>query len=145
MGKSTQTPVLAAGGIVLRDGSKPLVAIVQRRRDDAWVLPKGKLKPNERPIAAARRDATEETGYEVRVREFLGVVSYFAGSGPKIVHFWRMRAIGGPIRELTDEIKTVEFLPLAAAIARLTLSHEKLFLHSVGRHAVRKADRKSVV
>jgi 8-oxo-dGTP diphosphatase len=142
MGKSTRTPVLAAGGIVVRDGSKPLVAVVQRRRDDAWVLPKGKLKPNERPMAAAKREATEETGYGVRVREFLGVVSYFAGSGPKIVHFWRMRAIGEPVRELSDEIKAVEFLPLPAAIARLTLSHEKFFLRSVGRLAVRRAQKK---
>src|SRR5262249_51791385 len=141
MGKSTRTPVLAAGGIVIRNGSKPLVAIVQRRRDNAWMLPKGKLKPNERPIAAAKREATEETGYDVRVHEFLGLVSYFVGSGPKIVHFWRMRAVRGPIRELADEIKSVEWLPLPAAIARLTLPHEKFFLRSIGHYAVRRAQR----
>ena len=62
MGKSTRPPILAAGGIVIRNGAKPLVAVVQRRRDNAWVLPKGKLKPNEKPIAGARREAVEETG-----------------------------------------------------------------------------------
>ena len=74
-------PVLAAGGIVISGGRKPRIAIVQRRRDNAWVLPKGKLKPDERPIAAARREATEETGCEVRVHEFLGVISYIGGRG----------------------------------------------------------------
>jgi len=143
MGKSTQTPVLAAGGIVLRDGSKPLVAIVQRRRDDAWVLPKGKLKPNERPIAAAKREAMEETGYDVRVHEFLGVISYIGSSGPKIVHFWRMRAIRGPVCKLNDDIKSMEWLPLSAAIDRLSLSHEQFFLRHVGRYAVRRTLEKA--
>ena len=55
MAKSSRKPVVAAGGIVIRNGAKPLFAVVQRRRDKAWVLPKGKLKPNERPITAARR------------------------------------------------------------------------------------------
>src|SRR5262245_9314748 len=143
MGKSTRMPVLAAGGIVIRDGSRPRVAIVQRRRDGAWVLPKGKLKPNERPITAAKREATEETGYDVRVHEFLGVISYFGSGGPKIVHFWRMRAIRGPIYKLTVEIKSVEWLPLSTAIDRLTLSHERFFLRNVGRYAMRRARERS--
>ncbi len=143
MRKSTRTPVLAAGGIIVRNGAKPLVAIVQRRRDDAWVLPKGKLKPNEKPIAAAKREATEETGCDVRVHEFLGVISYLGGSGPKIAHFWRMQPIGGPVGKLTDDIKAVEWLPLPAAIDRLSLSHEQFFLRHVGRHALKKAPEKA--
>ena len=136
-------PVLAAGGIVIRNGGKPLVAIVQRRRDNAWVLPKGKLKPNEKPIAAARREATEETGTDVRVHEFLGVISYLGGSGPKIAHFWRMQAIGGAAGKPMDDIKAVEWLPLAAAIERLSLPHEQFFLRNVGRKALNRTQRKT--
>jgi 8-oxo-dGTP diphosphatase len=143
MGKSTRMPVLAAGGIVIRNGGKPLVAIVQRRRDNAWVLPKGKLKPSEKPIAAARREATEETGADVRVHEFLGVISYLGGSGPKIAHFWRMQAIGGPAGKPMDDIKAVEWLPLSAAIERLSLPHEQLFLRNVGRKALNRTLKKS--
>jgi 8-oxo-dGTP diphosphatase len=143
MGKSARTPVLAAGGIVIRNSGKPLVAIVQRRRDNAWVLPKGKLKPNEKPIAAAKREATEETGADVRVHEFLGVISYLGGGGPKIAHFWRMQAIGGPAGKPMDDIKAVEWLPLAAAIERLSLPHEQLFLRNVGRKALNRTQRKS--
>lgn len=142
MGKSTRTPVLAAGGIVIRNNGKPLVAVVQRRRDNAWVLPKGKLKPNEKPIAAARREAVEETGTDVRVHEFLGVISYVGGSGPKIAHFWRMQAIGGPAGKTMDDIKAVEWLPLSAAIERLSLPHEQFFLRNVGRKALNKTLRK---
>ena len=142
MGKSTRTPIMAAGGIVIRNGAKPQVAIVQRRRDNAWVLPKGKLKPNEKPIAAARREAIEETGSSVRVHEYLGVISYVGGSGPKIAHFWRMQAIGGQPGKPTDDIKAVEWLPLSTAIERLSLAHEQSFLRNVGRKALKKSLRK---
>lgn len=143
MGKSARTPVLAAGGIVIRNGQKPLVAVVQRRRDNAWVLPKGKLKPNEKPIVAARREATEETGCDVRVHEFLGVISYVGGSGPKIAHFWRMQAVGEPVGKPMDDIKAVEWLPLPAAIDRLSLSHEQFFLRGVGHKALKKTLKKT--
>jgi 8-oxo-dGTP diphosphatase len=142
MGKSTRQPILAAGGIVVRHGGKPLVAIVQRRRDNAWVLPKGKLKANEKPIVAARREAMEETGVDVRVHEFLGVISYIGGSGPKIAHFWRMQAVGGAMSEPLDDIKAVEWLPLSAAIERLSLAHEQSFLRNVGRKAIKRTQKK---
>ena len=142
MGKSTRQPILAAGGIVVRHGGKPLVAVVQRRRDNAWVLPKGKLKANEKPIAAARREAMEETGVDVRVHEFLGVISYIGGSGPKIAHFWRMQAIGTAVSEPLDDIKAVEWLPLTTAIERLSLPHEQSFLRNVGKKAIKRTQKK---
>jgi 8-oxo-dGTP pyrophosphatase MutT (NUDIX family) len=52
-------------------------AVVQRRKDNSWVLPKGKLKQKENAISVARREASEETGHDVDVREFLGVTSYW--------------------------------------------------------------------
>jgi 8-oxo-dGTP diphosphatase len=143
MAKSTHAPILAAGGIVIRNGAKPLFAVVQRRRDDAWVLPKGKLKPNERPIAAARREAREETGSDVRVHEFLGAISYRSGNGPKIAHFWRMQAIGGSAGRLMGDIRAVEWLSLTDALDRLSLSREHLFLRNVGRKALRRMRRKA--
>jgi len=143
MGKTNRTPVMAAGGIVIRHGSKPLVAIVQRRKDGAWVLPKGKLKPGEKPIAAARREAMEETGAEVRVHEFLGVISYLGDNGPKIVHFWRMRALGAAAGKPMDDIKAVEWLSLSAAIERLAMPHEKSFLRNVGRGTLKRAVKKA--
>src|SRR5215475_12415605 len=84
---------MGAGGIVVRGGPRPLIALVQRRKDDAWVLPKGKLKRKEEPIAAAEREVVEETGYTVEIREYLGAISYKAGRKPKLVEFWRMQAV----------------------------------------------------
>jgi 8-oxo-dGTP diphosphatase len=131
--------VLAAGGIVLRHEPEPLIAIVRLRKDKAWVLPKGKLKPGEDALAAARREATEETGHAVSAHEFLGALSYASGSGrPKVVQFWRMRA-GGVAGRLAPDVKAVKWLPLDEAIERLTHAHERVFLESIGPVALKAA------
>jgi 8-oxo-dGTP diphosphatase len=137
-----RTPILAAGGIVLRGGARPRIAVVQRRKDNGWVLPKGKLKSKESAISAARREASEETGHDVAVREFLGVIYYFASGRPKLVHFWRMQAASAPGRTLTREIKALEWLPLALAIERLSRPHEQAFLRQVGHRAVKLMEPK---
>ena len=141
MAKALRKPILAAGGIVVRQGAKPRLAVVRRRRDDAWVLPKGKLKPNERPIAAAKREVREETGCAVRIREFLGVISYRGGGATKVAHFWRMQALG-EAGEPMDDISAVKWLSFSAALARLSLAHERQFLRSIGRKALKRAPRR---
>jgi 8-oxo-dGTP diphosphatase len=136
-------PTLAAGGIVLREGSRPRFAIVRLRRDKSWVLPKGKLNPGERALAAARREVLEETGYKVSVHGFLGSMLYSVDGRIKIVQFWHMRVIGGPLREPMDDVKAVKWLSLKQAIETLTRAHEKVFLANVGPVAL-KAARQSV-
>lgn len=130
--------VEAAGGILLmRRGRTPVFAIVQRRKDNAWVLPKGKLKPRESAIAAARREVVEETGHGARVHEYLGAISYKAGRRPKIVAFWRMQETAGSTRDHAPDIKAVEWLSLDAAVARLSQPLERAFLAEVGARAVK--------
>jgi 8-oxo-dGTP diphosphatase len=136
----TDSPILAAGGIVLRGGIRPHVAIVRLRRDKAWVLPKGKLYPGERAVTAAKREVVEETGHEVSVCEFLGSMSYPVAGRIKVVQFWHMRAVGGPVREPAYEIKAVKWLPLKLAIKTLTRVHERVFLASVGPIAAKTAE-----
>jgi 8-oxo-dGTP diphosphatase len=142
--EATRTPILAAGGIVLRPGGKPTIAVVQLRKMNAWVLPKGKLAAGESALAAARREVLEETGHRVSIHEFLGMLAYETGGRQKIVRFWRMQALGGPVGELMRDVKAVEWLTIDAAIARLTHVREKVFLEQVGPDALRLA-RKSAV
>ena len=133
--------VHAAGGIVVRNGARPLIAVVQRAKDELWVLPRGKLKVDESAIAGARREVVEETGHQVRVGEFLGAITYRARGRPKIVQFWHMHAKVNPSHDLMKDIMAVEWLPLRAAVRRLSYPLEKLFLRNVGRNVLRRKQR----
>ncbi|HEY1474868.1 MAG TPA: NUDIX domain-containing protein [Pseudolabrys sp.] len=141
-------PIHAAGGIVVRGGAHPRIAVVQRSKDDAWVLPRGKLQRDENPARGARREAFEETGHRVKVYEFLGAISYRARGRPKVVQFWRMKAAAQPSRNVMKDIVAVEWLTLAAAVRRLSYPLEKLFLRNVGRRILKRrrisAKRRSV-
>ena len=127
-----RTPVLAAGGIVLRQAATPLVAVVRLRKRNEWVLPKGKLDRGETPRAAAEREVNEETGHDVAVHEFLGTLVYESRGGSKVVHFWRMEAGAEPVRKLMRDVKAVEWLPLSDAVERLSRGYERAFLENVG-------------
>jgi 8-oxo-dGTP diphosphatase len=131
-------PIHAAGGIVVRGRAHPRIAVVQRSKDDAWVLPRGKLQRNENPARGARREAVEETGHRVKVFEFLGAMSYRARGRPKVVQFWRMKAAERPSRNIMKDIVAVEWLTLAAAVRRLSYPLEKLFLHNIGRRILKR-------
>ncbi|MGE3991068.1 NUDIX hydrolase [Pseudorhodoplanes sp.] len=137
--KTGRQPIEAAGGIVMRGRVRPLFAVVQLRRQRTWVLPKGKLNRDESALAAARREAIEETGHDVSVHEFLGSVGYKSGGRPKIVRFWRMQASSRPVAKLMRDVRAVRWLPLAQATAMLTHDRERVFLEKVGPHAMRQA------
>jgi 8-oxo-dGTP diphosphatase len=136
----TQSPIVAAGGIVLRGRKKPLIAIVQLREQKTWVLPKGKLHKKETALAAAKREATEETGREVTAHEYLGQITYESGGEPKVAKFWRMEAKGKPQRLMRD-VQAVQWLPLNKAIAKLSRPRERKFLQRVGPRALQAAVR----
>jgi 8-oxo-dGTP diphosphatase len=135
--------IQAAGGIVVRAGARPLIAVVQRSKDEAWVLPRGKLKRGENPAAAARREVVEETGHRVEVHEYLGAITYRARGRSKVVQFWRMQATERPSRDLMKDIIAVDWLPFGKAVRRLSYPLEKLFLQNVGRRALKRRRRKA--
>lgn len=130
--------IQAAGGIVVRGAKRALFAVVQRSKDDKWVLPRGKLKRDENPVIGARREVVEETGHRVEVNEFLGAITYRAGGRPKVVQFWQMQAEDKASHDLMADIVAVEWLPLKAAVRRLSYPLEKLFLRNVGRRAAKQ-------
>ena len=135
-----RTPVLAAGGIVLRQAEPPLVAVVRLRKRNEWVLPKGKLDDGETPRAAAEREVMEETGHDVAVHEFLGTLAYETRGGAKVVQYWRMAAGHTPTRKLMRDVKAVDWLPMGEAVERLSRGHERAFLQHVGPIALAAAN-----
>jgi len=117
---------------VLRREATPLVAVVRLRKRNEWVLPKGKLDDGETARAAAEREVLEETGHDVSVHEFLGTLVYESGGRFKVVHYWRMESSGEQVYELMDDVRAVDWLPLDAAVERLSRGYERAFLANVG-------------
>jgi 8-oxo-dGTP pyrophosphatase MutT (NUDIX family) len=64
--------VLPSVSVHLFDDTGRLL-LVQQRDDGVWSTPGGFIEPDERPADAARREAWEETGLEVRVVRLVGV------------------------------------------------------------------------
>ncbi len=123
----------------MRQGQTPLVAVVRLRKGNELCLPKGKLDHGETPRAAAEREVMEETGHDVAVHEFLGTLVYETRGGPKVVHYWRMKAGHTPVRELMRDVKAVNWLPLGEAVERLSRGYERAFLEHVGPMAMAAA------
>jgi 8-oxo-dGTP diphosphatase len=138
----SRAPILAAGGIVLRNDLDltPQFAVVQSRKLATWGLPKGKLAAGEDAMTAARREVLEETGHRVTVHEFLGTLVYETGSRTKVVQFWRMEAARTPAGDLMRDVMAVDWLALADAVGRLSHMRERVFLEQVGPVALKLAE-----
>jgi 8-oxo-dGTP diphosphatase len=112
--------VLAAGGVIVRDGGE--LALVHRPKYDDWTLPKGKLDPGEGFEEAALREVEEETGFRCTLGDYVGESTYRDRKDrPKRVRYWRMTVDGG---EFTPNSEVDELRWLTPAEALDALSYE---------------------
>jgi 8-oxo-(d)GTP phosphatase len=120
-------PILAGGAVVTQEdqlrGTEVLV--IHRKRYDDWTLPKGKVEVGESVPACAVREVQEETGVTIRLSVPLDSVSYEAGNaGLKKVDYWGGVVLDSVRRAPDAEVDVVSWLPVRAALGRLTYSHD---------------------
>jgi 8-oxo-dGTP diphosphatase len=114
--------VLAAGGLVLRDGR---VAVVHRPRYDDWSLPKGKLDEGESFEDAALREVEEETGLKCTLKRQIGDTSYSDRKDrPKLVRYFEMEPASGDFTP-NDEVDELIWLEPAEALDRLSYEFDR--------------------
>jgi ADP-ribose pyrophosphatase YjhB (NUDIX family)/phosphohistidine phosphatase SixA len=101
------------------------VVIVHRKRYDDWTLPKGKVEAGESVPVCAVREVHEETGVAIRLGVPLDSITYEAGNaGLKKVDYWGGVVLDSVRRAPDAEVDVVSWLPVRAALSRLTYSHD---------------------
>ena len=101
--------------------SEPLVLLERQYRHAAesylWELPAGRIDEGEAPLAAAKRELLEETGYTAR--SWKRILRFFASPGfvaePMTV-FWARDLKPGPAQPEPDEVIEHRFVPLSKAL-----------------------------
>ncbi len=124
----------SAGGVVSdQDGRIVLIRTTNLAGDVVWAMPKGHPEAGESGLAAALREASEETGLEVEPNGEEPAASieywYTAKDGARVrkrVDWFRMTAIGpSPAGHDKAEVDEVAALPPGEAKARLTYHGER--------------------
>lgn len=130
-----EKPILAAGGIIIDEGSDSRrVLLVHRPRYDDWTFPKGKLDPGETVEETAVREVREETGLKCRIIRKLAVARYLSRTRhkgrlkPKVVHYFLMERLSRRIKVPGDEVDLALWVELDEATQKLTYAQDKKLL-----------------
>jgi 8-oxo-(d)GTP phosphatase len=118
--------IRAAGAVVWRPAAGGgEVALIHRRRYDDWSFPKGKCEPGEHVLVTAVREVAEETGVRVILGRPLAPTHYQSNGQPKLVSYWAGRPWQPPAAFVPNgEVDALEWLPIPAALGRLTYQHD---------------------
>jgi ADP-ribose pyrophosphatase YjhB (NUDIX family) len=107
------TPKVGADAAIFN--TKGEILLMERADGSGWCLPCGWVEPNETPIEATIREAREETGLEIEVKQLVGVFTRKASAvnGPHsmiaIVHL--CETLSGQLR-LSHEGSALRYWPI---------------------------------
>ena len=106
--KTIEMVAVVAGCIITREGKYLLVQERQQRAYGLWNLPAGHVDKGESIKAAAKREALEEVGFEVKLVKEIGV--YHDGPGKPVVHVFAAKIVGGTLHFPEAELLDAQWL-----------------------------------
>lgn len=102
-------------------GSQPYILLERQYRhaagDYLWELPAGRIDKGEKPLAAAKRELLEETGYTAT--RWKRILKFYASPGfvAETMNVYLARGLrAGTAQPKADEVIQQRLLPLAAAV-----------------------------
>ncbi|HEU5100135.1 MAG TPA: NUDIX domain-containing protein [Roseiflexaceae bacterium] len=125
----------AVGGVVYRCTSCGQVELLLiKKHGGFWTLPKGRIKPDENPIAAVQREVFEETGLAGAVQDPIREVSYpivkRGHSYHKVVTYYLFRAETGTLRpDKREGIMRIRWFPILHALDRIRRERVREVVH----------------
>jgi 8-oxo-dGTP diphosphatase len=120
-----QSHIVAVGGVVYRCTSHGQVELLLiKKHGGYWTLPKGRIKPDEHPIAAVQREVFEETGLAGAVEDQIREVTYQVVKRGKrcrkVVIYYLVRAEAGTLRpDKRERIARLRWFPIPHALDRI--------------------------
>ena len=98
--------VSVAVGVVFDDDGRVLLARTTYGTRSIGP-PGGRIEQGESPVAAARREFSEETGFEIHVDRLIGIYSFTDQDHEALVYAFFCSIVGGELRIQRDEISEV--------------------------------------
>jgi 8-oxo-dGTP pyrophosphatase MutT (NUDIX family) len=126
----------SAGGVIFRRGDAGPHVLLIRDAYAHWGLPKGHLEEGETPDVAALREVREETGLSALVLgPLLRTIDWRFRSGATLVHkfchFYLIECPAGEaVPQLEEGITECSWLPLDAAVERISYRNAREVLHA---------------
>jgi ADP-ribose pyrophosphatase len=110
-GASAIVPISDAGEVILIRQYRHAVGVF------IWEIPAGTLNKGETPLACARRELVEETGFSAQVFAELGQIVPVPGYSDERIHLFLAKGLGLAKQNLdSDELLDVHHVPLNEAI-----------------------------
>jgi len=131
LGNVTKKAVRSSVSVVVTNEHQQilLVQASSYHKKGKWNFPSGRVEPGETVLEAARREAFEETGYQVKITGLLGIYHYRSPSGNFVVRFGFYGQICSGTKRLdSDEISRVEWMGVPEA---LELDSQNIWMPSV--------------
>ena len=130
----------SSGGVIFRKTKGGIrVALISRQGGEVWCLPKGLIEKGESAQETALREVREETGLVGEIIRRLGEVEYWYVSDEektkffKKVSFFLLRHKEGDIRDHDFEVDEVAWVPIEAAVEKLTYPSERKLVRKAAK------------
>jgi len=99
---------LGAGAVIVHDGRVLLVRNIRGVTKGRYLLPAGRLDPDELPDQAAVREAFEETNLRVEIEGLLGVRLWVMDDGEHNYFFMFLARLVSPVSDLRPNLAEVD-------------------------------------